>query len=189
MKRIFAFIVIISTILCLFIACDNDKKDNAAKNDDKNDYISLKIFNDSMEPLFCSGDTIYIKKVDPNTIQLGDVIAFYDPAAPNHDWILTHRVIEIYEKEGIRYAITAGDNNVRWDYERDIRIADNESEVSHVESKVQVMKDNNLDNYEYIIYEGAKDPKPIALTEENIVGIYTYEKDIGNLLDVVKKGA
>jgi len=84
------------------------------------------VLTDSMEPLIDKGDIIISKSVDPDDIQVGDVISFVDPGSSTNA-ILTHRVIAIDDdnEDGIRYATTAGDNNTIRDYERDLGIAKN----------------------------------------------------------------
>ena len=143
-------------------------------------YTPMIVLTDSMEPLIKTGDIIISQQVDPDSVNVGDVISFFDPSSPT-DAILTHRVISIYEEDGVRYAITAGDNNANSDYERDIRNAkkdanDPDGKLAEIENKATIMKDEKKPSYEYVVYEGHKDSKPVPLTEDELVGAYIYTR-------------
>jgi signal peptidase I len=60
----------------------------------------------SMQPLIDPGDVILVKKIDRNDVQIGEVIQFKDG-----DIDISHRVIDIIEKEGKTLYVTKGDNN------------------------------------------------------------------------------
>lgn len=70
----------------------------------------LIVLTDSMYPIIESGDLIICKGAEPEEIQVGDVIAFLDPAG-NGTTIVTHRVIEVTEQNGELAWRTKGDNN------------------------------------------------------------------------------
>lgn len=143
-------------------------------------YTPLIVLSPSMDPLFCEGDMILVQTVDPDTVNKGDVITFFDPASTN-DSVLTHRVIDIYEENGKRYAVTAGDFNANNDYERALRMA-NKLETGAAEEKEKVLsqatiiEDHKKPGYEYVIYEPHKDSKPVELNEENLIGCYIYTR-------------
>ncbi len=64
------------------------------------------VISGSMEPQYSVGDLIYVKKTDPNTIQVGDPITFL----LNEDLVVaTHRVVKI-DGENQRF-YTKGDAN------------------------------------------------------------------------------
>ena len=69
-------------------------------------YLPLIVLTDSMYPVIESGDLIICHTAEPEEIQVGDVIAFFDPAG-NGSSIVTHRVTEV-TGDGWR---TKGDNN------------------------------------------------------------------------------
>lgn len=69
-------------------------------------FLPLIVLTDSMYPVIESGDLIICRTAEPEEIQVGDVIAFFDPAG-NGSTIVTHRVTEVTE-DGWR---TKGDNN------------------------------------------------------------------------------
>lgn len=62
----------------------------------------------SMQPKYNVGDLIIIKETPKEKIQVGDVINYI---SANGIDTITHRVIEILEKEGETYYRTKGDNN------------------------------------------------------------------------------
>ena len=70
----------------------------------------LIVLTDSMLPEISSGDLIIAEKIDAGQIKVGDVISFFDPAG-NGSSVVTHRVIEIVEENGITKWRTRGDNN------------------------------------------------------------------------------
>ena len=72
--------------------------------------LPLIVLTDSMYPLIESGDLIICHTAEPEEIQTGDVIAFFDPAG-NGSSIVTHRVIEVTELNGQAAWRTKGDNN------------------------------------------------------------------------------
>ena len=73
-------------------------------------YLPLIVLTDSMYPVIESGDLIICHTAEPEEIQVGDVIAFFDPAG-NGSTIVTHRVLEVTEQGGQTAWRTKGDNN------------------------------------------------------------------------------
>ena len=72
--------------------------------------LPLIVLTDSMYPDIKSGDLIICKEIDPEEIEVGDVISFYDPAG-NGTAVVTHKVIDILEEDGKRSFRTKGINN------------------------------------------------------------------------------
>ena len=72
--------------------------------------LPLIVLTDSMYPLIQSGDLIICHTAEPEEIEQGDVIAFFDPAG-NGSTIVTHRVLEVTEQGGQIAWRTKGDNN------------------------------------------------------------------------------
>jgi signal peptidase len=72
--------------------------------------MPLIVLTDSMYPDIKSGDIIFAKKTDANSIEVGDDISFFDPAG-NGTSIVTHRVTEIIEEDGKLSFRTKGINN------------------------------------------------------------------------------
>lgn len=70
-------------------------------------YKPLIVMSGSMETSIYTGDLIFTKKVDPNTLKVGDVIAFRE----DDNYVTTHRIIEIKDVDGEKYFVTKGDNN------------------------------------------------------------------------------
>lgn len=142
-------------------------------------YTPMIVLSPSMDPLFTEGDMIIVQTVDPAAVNEGDVITFFDPASTS-DSVLTHRVIDIYEKDGKRYAVTAGDFNANSDYKQDLRIAENAEDVvaekQKVFDKATIVEDPKKPGYEYVIYEPHKDSKDVELNEANLIGCYIYQR-------------
>ena len=74
-------------------------------------YSPLTVQTDSMKPAFSSGDLIIIKKCDPDTLEVGDIVTFHT-IIENQYALNTHRIKEITEENGIKNYVTKGDNNV-----------------------------------------------------------------------------
>lgn len=73
-------------------------------------YLPQIVLTDSMYPVIQSGDLIICHTAEPEEVQVGDVISFFDPAG-NGTTIVTHRVREITELDGQTAWRTKGDNN------------------------------------------------------------------------------
>ncbi|WP_229391543.1 signal peptidase I [Methanosarcina sp. DH2] len=70
---------------------------------------ALIVLSGSMTPLMLPGDMITVKSVNPDELEVGDVIAFRDPGS-KPDSFVTHRIISI-EERGERLFRTKGDAN------------------------------------------------------------------------------
>lgn len=69
-------------------------------------FHCFTVITGSMEPVYKVGDLIYVKEVDPNTIQVGDPITFL----LNEDLVVaTHRVVRIDAEK--QHFYTKGDAN------------------------------------------------------------------------------
>ena len=68
-------------------------------------YKSLAVLSGSMEPKYPVGAIVYTKEVDPNTLQVGDVISY----SIGEETLVTHRVFKIIPEE--KQLITKGDAN------------------------------------------------------------------------------
>ena len=74
--------------------------------------IPLIVLTESMEPDIMSGDLIICKEINPEDVQVGDVISFFDPEG-NGKTIVTHKVVsrEVDSKSGDISFRTRGINN------------------------------------------------------------------------------
>ena len=70
-------------------------------------YKPFIVLSGSMETQIHVGDMIITKMIDPSSLNIDDVIAFRD----NENTVTTHRIIDIVEKDGVKYFVTKGDNN------------------------------------------------------------------------------
>jgi signal peptidase len=73
-------------------------------------YLPLIVLSDSMYPNIQSGDLIICRETDPTSVQVGDVIAFFDPAG-NGTSVVSHRVVSVVQEEGTLSFLTQGDAN------------------------------------------------------------------------------
>lgn len=72
--------------------------------------LPLIVLTDSMQPEIDSGDLIICNTIAPEDVKANDVISFFDPSG-NGTSVVTHRVVEITEKNGEIHFRTRGDNN------------------------------------------------------------------------------
>lgn len=83
-------------------------------------YQLIAIATGSMEPIYYRGDAVILEKVDPDVIEVGDILVYKASGG-----IITHRVIKIVDNNGSRVFYTKGDNNETVDnvevLERDVK--------------------------------------------------------------------
>lgn len=70
-------------------------------------YKPMIVLSGSMETALYTGDLVFVKIVNPDTLKNGDIIAFRNEV----DTVTTHRIIDIVNKNGQEYFKTKGDNN------------------------------------------------------------------------------
>ena len=111
------FLTVLGTVLCvilipiLVINCTLIIKSYTSEEvPSVGGYLPLIVLTDSMYPVIESGDLIICHTAEAEDIVEGDVIAFFDPAG-NGSSIVTHRVVEVTEKNGELAWRTKGDNN------------------------------------------------------------------------------
>ncbi len=102
-----ALLIPILVINCILIVKSWVNKDEIPNIGGRTPLIVLT---DSMDPKIKSGDVIICQEIDGEDVREGFVIAFFDPASKN-DTVVTHRVVDIEEKDGILYFQTKGDAN------------------------------------------------------------------------------
>lgn len=68
----------------------------------------MAVVSDSMVPTFYRGDLIVVKGINPEEIELGDIIVYQ---TPYKNIPIVHRVVAIEEKDGKLYFYTKGDHN------------------------------------------------------------------------------
>lgn len=73
-------------------------------------YIPLIVLTESMEPAIYPGDMIICEKVNPEDLEVGDVISYFDPQSSASS-VVTHRIDGKREEDGKLIFHTAGDNN------------------------------------------------------------------------------
>ena len=95
-------IVLLMNLIILFQAKTNDDKVPAIFG-----YKPFIVMSGSMETSIYTNDLIFVKSVDPETLKKDDVIAF----RAEDDVVVTHRIIDIIEEDGVKKFITKGDNN------------------------------------------------------------------------------
>lgn len=70
-------------------------------------YKPMIVLSGSMETSIYTGDLVFVKMVDPSTLNKNDIIAFRNET----NTVTTHRIIEIIDENEDRLFKTKGDNN------------------------------------------------------------------------------
>jgi len=79
-------------------------------------YYFYTVLTDSMEPTLQAGDAFLAKDADISSLKEGDIVTFVAQSGSLKGHNVTHRIVSIYEENGITYVITKGDNpNVGYD--------------------------------------------------------------------------
>lgn len=73
-------------------------------------FKPMMVLTESMEDYIHAGDVIIVKEVDPSTLDIDNVITFFDPKG-NGTSTVTHRIIDVIEDETGIWFQTKGDNN------------------------------------------------------------------------------
>ena len=130
----------------------------------------------SMEPLFMKGDVIVVKTVDPDTIEVGDVISYFENGAETPT---THRVIKIEDVDGRRYATTAGDWNVSQDYETALEECETDEEKA-LNAKAEAEANPVVEEKVY------GEPDPVEPIKEERVSLDDFGKLDLRVCEIVK---
>lgn len=116
--KLHKILTVIGWVLCiilvpiLIVNCTLLIKSALNKNEvpDFGGAVPFIVLTDSMYPDIKSGDLILCKTIEPEDVEVDDVISFYDPAG-NGTSVVTHKVIEIVEEDGALFFRTKGINN------------------------------------------------------------------------------
>ena len=113
-KHLYRLGKILSTIICIFILfliiinvtliIESYINPNELPS-----FLGIKSFvivSESMEPTIMTNDVIFITQSEKEDLEVGDIISFHVG-----DYINTHRIVKIEERNGQDVYITKGDNN------------------------------------------------------------------------------
>ena len=99
--------IILIPILIMNLSIMLQAKTNKDKVPSIFGFKPFMVLSGSMEHEIHKGDLIITKIIDPDTVEVEDVIAFRDAEGT----VTTHRIIDKVEEDGETYFITKGDNN------------------------------------------------------------------------------
>ncbi len=113
-KHLYLLGKILSTIICiviLFLIAFNVTLmiESYINPNELPSFLGLKSFvivSESMEPTIMTEDAIFITNTSKEDLEVGDIISFR-----TGNYINTHRIVRIEEKNGEEVYITKGDNN------------------------------------------------------------------------------
>lgn len=100
--RVFVILVIMLVVMTAY-----QKFTNKGEPTSFFGYQPLTVLSNSMNPIFKTGDMLFVKKVDPATIHEGDIITFKESGGN----LITHRVVDVTNNSGAISFATKGDNN------------------------------------------------------------------------------
>ena len=75
-----------------------------------NIYI-FQVVSESMLPEYYVGDIIVVKKTDVNNLKIGDDITYLGTSSVVNGLTITHRIVDIEEKDGKKFFVTKGVSN------------------------------------------------------------------------------
>ena len=71
-------------------------------------YKPFIVLSGSMEPSIMTGDMVFVKETDPDSLKVGDVIAYKSGSA-----VVTHRIVEVKSENGETRYVTQVRSTVR----------------------------------------------------------------------------
>lgn len=74
-------------------------------------FSLLRVLTDSMEPEIPAQSMLLVKEVDPQTLEIGDVITFFSSAPTLSGVLNTHRIVRIETPHSNLQFVTKGDAN------------------------------------------------------------------------------
>ena len=114
LKKIVSFFSTIIFIICLIlmaIVIMTPKGENGSKVVNIAGYSVMSVLTGSMEPNYNVGDIVIVRKTNTDELKVKDVITFYSPDPDMQGQIVTHRINDIIEENGVTRFETKGDNN------------------------------------------------------------------------------
>lgn len=105
LKIVFVTILLIILLINISIIIQTKLKPNLVPN--IFGYKPFIVLSGSMESKISVGDLVFVKKVNPNELKVGDIIAFRD----SEDIVTTHRIVDIETKDNGLCFVTKGDAN------------------------------------------------------------------------------
>lgn len=105
LKVLFCMIVFPIVIMSVIVMIKANKYPD--KIPDIFGYKPMIVLSGSMETAIYTGDLVFVKTVNIETLKENDIIAFRN----DNDTVTTHRIVEKVEKDGKNFFTTKGDNN------------------------------------------------------------------------------
>ena len=102
------FVFLLIGVLLVTYYVDSKK---SMENLEKPLYGAYVIISGSMEPIIEVQDAVLVKRVDPDSIQRGDVVTYLSNDESYYGIMITHRVVNIKEENGEKIYYTKGDHN------------------------------------------------------------------------------
>lgn len=113
LKVINRFIIVLLIIIVMLIgAVFVQTIINPDKVPDIFGYKPFIVLSGSMETEIYTGDLAIVKIIDASKLEENDIIAFKD----EEGYVVTHRIVDVIEKDGRKEFVTKGDNNNTEDY-------------------------------------------------------------------------
>ena len=102
-------------------------------------YNTYTIRTDSMEPILMVGDVVVVEDIDPDNIQVGDIVAFYvDVTNDGEDDVIIHYIDEIIQ------------------YDEDTLVFKSKPEVSNLQDRWTIEEHDIIGVYKYKVEDIGK---------------------------------
>ena len=105
------WIVDIVTVLILVVYISTILIQRVSGNNSVLGYRMFNVASESMIPVYKVNDVIAVKDCNPDTLKVGDDIAYMGHDSSLDGKIITHRIIKIEDNKGIKEITTKGINN------------------------------------------------------------------------------
>ena len=109
MKRFIGFLRDIAFIIFILALCGMIFIMSTGKRFTVKGYQVLRVLTSSMEPVIPENTCIIIKEIDPDQLEVGDIITFMSDDPNIQGYYNTHRIYEIRRENGHKVFITKGD--------------------------------------------------------------------------------
>ena len=182
MYAIIVLLVLVGILLAAYFV-DFKVRDNRIQTPLYGAYV---IVSGSMEPIIKVHDAVVTKRCNEQDIQIGDVVTYKSLEDAYYGVLITHRVVNIEEKNGEKLFITKGDHNETID-RSPIRFSQIQGKVVMRIPKIGYLKYFLIEYYGWIAvvvipclgiisYDIVKLFKNIKKSKKNEEGMIAFEK-------------
>ncbi len=143
-------------------------------------YSAVKILSGSMEPNYHEGQVVMVKKIDTNTLKIGDVIAFYDYMDPSVD---TGDLVDNMGKQTYNLQINLGEFLGSGATEAQKKVASYSKVILHRIANISTPSNPDDENYGKLFFQTMGDANNNVadehwIMEDYVVGILSSDNSV-----------